>query len=298
MKTRIQAQTGANDEGLLLRFRDMALAGIRCESTLPLDERWRGAIDGLAASEWESSNIYLLFGGHMTKFQGGTSSEQGEPWLPDEMPQYASQRANDLRIRGLGNKGEAMEIGNEPDLAHERWKSIRHAKELAEVTNRCADEIRTLLPDVTVLSPSVSNLNARGFGYLERMLETLDPSIGIAFHRYPAGDSPHISHKGFKDRNAEDNKLKCMAEGRELWCTESGFSNYDGRTEDEQADYIDVDMRFNDDRGLAHYTLYNINDGEDDHRLSHYGIRHAGEAHDGEWKVIGQKLESYARRSL
>ena len=297
MKTRVNAQTGDNDELLLCRFRDMGFAGVRCESTLPMDASWRNAIDGLAESDWESSNIYLLFGGHMTKHSGGTSSDQGEPWQPDEMPIYAAQRANDLRLRSLGGAGEAIEIGNEPDLAHCRWRSKRHAKELAQVTNRCADEIWTLLPEVTVLCPSVSNLNGRGIGYLDRMLEFLDERIGVAFHRYPAGDSPHIAHKGFATRNHEFDTLKGMTEGRELWCTETGFSNHGKRTEGEQSDYIDVDMRFNNDRGLEHYTVYNINDGYGDDPLSHYGLRHAGESWDGDWKILGQDIPEYISRS-
>ena len=271
---------------LLQRFHSMGFRGVRHDVVMPVDPWW---VAGISDLEKEKSlhNIYLIFGGHMTKERFATDN-LGSPWAGHEMPAFCAKKAQQLRDHGLGRAGEAIEIGNEPDLAHRLWKE--NPTGLANVVNKCYDAIREILPEVTILCPSISNLNSRGFNYLNSMLKILRPEIGVAFHRYPAGETPHHSHKGFQDRNEEFQKLLEMAGTRDLWGTETGFSNENPKSEQDQATYIETDMRFNRDRGLEHYCLYQLNDGAEDTRMDRYGIRHFDEEWDGDWKLIAQQL--------
>jgi hypothetical protein len=268
----------------------MGFTGIRIGTNVPgVDPDFIQTAGELSKDKFDGMrHIFLVFGGVMTKGRG--KDEDAESWTRSDMCHHVRLVAKQLKGSGLGRSGDAMELGNEPDLAVDQ-----NAKDLTQTFNEMFDIVREELPEVSILSPSISNLNKRGFRYLEKMLLSgLRDDCGLAFHRYPNGPSPHVSHDGFDDRNIEFQKLKNMSGGRELWCTETGFSQRWDRkdwTEENQREYIDTDMRFNRDRGLKHYTLYQVNDGPDEREIEdRWGIRHFDEAWNGDWKLLGQAL--------
>jgi hypothetical protein len=201
------------------------------------------------------------------------------------------QKSKDFAVKlvnaGYGERGHAaVEIGNEPDLAVSRWKKdpIAMAKTFAE----CYARVKELLPDMPVLSPSISNLNRRGLGYLEKM-EPYLPECAVAFHRYPASLEFDTPHRGYRSRLHELDELKALAGGRELWNTETGWSEYNKGAWLSETEVAERMIR--EDELWAQYcrgwTAYQINSGvtahsdnDDEMRLKTYGARRSG----GSWK--------------
>ena len=287
--------TGQWGGALLNRFKTMGLAGIRFDVTTNPSLPWEASLSELADHP-ELDAVFLLFGGKMTK--GGATG--GEPWdNPAEMVNAAATWAEDIAAIWGDRITSAVELGNEPDLSDGPWK--KDPRGLGNLTNEMFLAVREKLPKIQILCGGVSNLikheRHRGLVYLESMLRVLHIDVGVAFHRYPVDffASPHISHRNFNDRNEEFARLMDLAAGREVWCTETGKSQYDDKhdphSEETQADYIASDLQFNRDRGLQNYVLYNINSGPNARDPEHgYGIRHLNEPWDGDWKVIGQRL--------
>jgi hypothetical protein len=75
---------------------------------------------------------------------------------------------------------------------------------------------------------AVSNLNARGFRFLQQMPWKRYPStICCSIHRYPDGDSPLNPHIGWTSRADEVATLKHIVGARPLACTEFGLPRFD-----------------------------------------------------------------------
>jgi hypothetical protein len=231
--------------------------------------------------------IFLIAGGEMLR-------STGRPFTPPELVAHVEDCCVKLRDLGYFNVAPevqpAIEIGNEPDLAHDQWKD--HPKLLAQTFNICFDLIRTYSAHCPVLSPSVSNLNQRGFTYLERMLTVpLHREAAIAFHRYPHDGDPQKPHEGFGDRHQETSKLVQMAAGRDLWLTETGLTEgpHDGKFHSEEfvAETYDSEARFWQAMpSLRAMTWYNINDGPSVEQIDHYGVRRL----DGSWKPVARQV--------
>lgn len=223
--------------------------------------------------------IFLLFGGDMTR-------NDGEPWESGDMLQHLQNHCEKLDVAGFKEREIAIEFGNEPDLAHRRWK--RNPRELGKVYSEAMKIVWDTAPKWHILSPSISNLDGDSLDYLDRM--ALPVGSEIAFHRYPAGRDFWASQRGFRTRGDEVTKLKTIARGAPLWNTETGWAEINRDytlTELEVADRMADEVRFWDDVGCQSFTAYQLNSGawksgdSDDHkRLSTYGARRV----DGSWK--------------
>ncbi len=232
--------------------------------------------------------IFLIAGGHMLR-------EDGSPFLAEEL--VAHVRDCCIKMRDFGYfkvravHQPAIEIGNEPDLAHHHWKE--NPELLARTFTECYEVVREYSSVCPVLSPSVSNLNRRGFSYLEKMLAVGFPSgSAVAFHRYPHDGDPPKPHDGFDHRDDEASHLVELAAGRDIWCTETGVSEgpwgEDFHSEEFVADAYEDEVAFwMRIPSMIAVTWYQINDGPDeDERLHHYGIRRM----DSTWKPVARRV--------
>lgn len=223
--------------------------------------------------------IYLLAGGTMQR-------SDGKPWEPEDLLQHVRDVCTKLRDLGLGARDLALEIGNEPDLAHKRWK--RNPEELGKLYKEAVGIVKSFSATWRCLSPSISNLDADSLDYLDRM--ELQCGSEIAFHRYPNGKDFWNAQRGFRTREDEVFELKRIAKGAPLWHTEGGWAEENGDhklTELEVADRMADEYRFWRDNGVMAWTAYQINSGHiyagddtDTKRLKTYGARRADET----WK--------------
>lgn len=181
--------------------------------------------------------------------------------------------------------GQLVEFGNEPDLgAQFGWPDaseyIRLAREAAEV-----DEGRHQL-----FLGVVSNLNERGFSFLEAMdWPTIPLYVGCAFHRYPDGDDPQPAvpsrerrFRGPDHRDREVAELRRIVGNRPLALTEVGYHTARSLTEQQQAANMAWERAFWQRHGID-AVAYQINSGPDPREVQHqYGFRRV----DGTWRPV------------
>lgn len=237
---------------------------------------------------WEGFVIFLLGPGHI-----GLNGTQLVRHTEDFLKKLVDCGYRD-------RKRFALEIGNEPDLAHKMWKTFPHA--MADAFGICHGVARGYFPDIPILSPSISNLiqheKHRGFQYLEAMAPRLPHDCDIAFHRYPAGRDFEDPHRGFHSRPEEIKRLKEIAGDRKLWCTELGWAEENPKfslTEDQVAARIGQEIDFAGVAGIHSLTLYGINsapilpgDNDDAKREKTFGARRA----DLSWKPWAEKVKA------
>ena len=272
---------------LLNKVGTLGFDGVRVD--VPDDHELATAMLGELRPLLRTYPIFLLAGGHMRR-------ASGHPWAPDELVDHVEDTCIKLRDFGFFEREPALqppiEIGNEPDLAADFWK--KNPRLLARTFSDCFDVVRDYSPTCPVLSPSVSNLNKRGFKYLETMLdEGLPEDCAIAFHRYPHRGDMQIPHPGFDNRYQQAAKLVELAAGRDLWLTETGLAEGEhkgGRivTEDDVARAYVYDVEFwSQFPSVKAHTLYQINDGPNrTNELHRYGIRDI----DGQWKPVASRV--------
>lgn len=239
--------------------------------------------------------VVLIAGGKMRRDH---PAEGGPAWKPGELVAHVQDTMVKAQDLGLLKRAElpVFEIGNEPDLACDEWK--KKPELLADTFGRCYEVVRKYSRDCDVLSPSVSNLNDRGFAYLERMVKAgLPLGCDLAVHRYPNGPSFEIPHEGFASRLDELRKLEQLAGGRPIWITEVGMREgphgYEGdddfyMTESEVADAFEWEMTY---WGAVPQVQaacwYQINSGADrKNELHNYGARRLS----GEWKPVADRV--------
>jgi hypothetical protein len=223
--------------------------------------------------------IFLLCGGTMQR-------SDGQPWEPQGILDHARDVATKLRDLGFKDRELALEVGNEPDLAHKRWK--KNPEELGKLYKECIGIVKSFSASWHCLSPSISNLDEDSLDYLDRM--ALPVGAEVAFHRYPPGKDFWSAHRGFKGRTGEVDALKKIANGAPLWHTEGGWAELNRDytlTELEVAERMADEVRFWGDAGVGSLTLYQLNscawkagDSDEFKRLATYGARRA----DGSWK--------------
>lgn len=223
--------------------------------------------------------IFLLFGGDMTR-------EDGRPWEPDGMLDHLRDELEKLIVVGFLEREIAIEFGNEPDLAHRRWK--KSPLELGKLYHDAMRIVWETSPKWHCLSPSISNLDEDSLDYLRKM--NLPIGAEIAFHRYPPGQDFWSAHRGFKGLAEEVSALKSIARGAKLYHTEGGWAEINRDytlSELEVAERMADEVRFWSDNDVECWTGYQLNSGtwkagdSDEHkRLSTYGARRV----DGSWK--------------
>jgi len=235
-------------------------------------------------------------------FHGRMRHESGDPWLRGSMLLHVQDTLIKMRDAGIlqlqPHEMPLVEIGNEPDLAHERW--ARDPRELADVFAACFRVVRRgFSPRLRVLTPSVSNLNRRGLDYLREMFATgvIPDEAEVAVHRYPHDGEPMKPHTGFRIREEEVDELLRIIGRRPFHVTEYGHASYQyrGRFTDDAdiAEYYEQEVEFWRQQGAASLYLYQINSGryaneasDDEKRMATYGIRNVS----GQWKPIAERV--------
>lgn len=184
-----------------------------------------------------------------------------------------------------------IEVGNEPDLNGpppriyaEQVRAVRDAA--------VAKGLRTW-------AGVVSNLNTRGFDYLEMLVPLLPLDVRITVHRYPHdqcfAQGFEVPHPGFASRDEEVATLKRLIGVRPWGVSEFGYHTarrpikcYGVRlgsrrwTDVDVAEQVRREWLFWQGQGATFAVLYQLNDGDEDVALSRYGIRRT----DGTWKPV------------
>ena len=246
-------------------------------------------------------HTWLIFGGKMTK--GFPSEEHHDPWKPGEFAAHAREQATLLAHYGFTEP--LIEVGNEPDLAHEFWATRPYV--LGQIFTLVTYTIREILPRATVLCPSISNLDKDSLDYLARMFPSgLPPGTACAFHRYPFATHAVDAHPGFANRWQEIEAVRQIV-GKEtpLYVTECGI--HEGPhvkkklfglckkkfwlSESDVAKVVSDDLKFWVRAGVTRADIYQLNSGRDRGEREHtYGIRRFEEPWDGEWKPVAHAL--------
>ena len=281
---------------LLHKIKSSGFRGIRQDVPEDHDHAW-----ALLRELSTEDVIWLLAGGHMTR-------SDGQPWQPDALVDHVRDTCVKLReVGALSSAGDlALEIGNEPDNAHEFWKS--QPQLLASTFRRCCEVVREFSAGVPILTPSVKNLKTDepglGLHYLEAMMATGEVPVDahVAAHRYPPGLTHSQPHKGFSSRRAEVQALREIAGDRPIWITETGRTEgpqvirsglFGWRreekwlTEEQVRDYAREELLFWGTAGVEAVVWYQLNDGDDrKNYLNTFGIRRS----DGNWKPVATAL--------
>ena len=179
--------------------------------------------------------------------------------------------------------GALVELGNEPDLAHFGWTVESY---LAEA-RRCVPI--ALASGQRLYLGVVSNLNKRGFKFLEQLpWQEWPEQICCSVHRYPDGRLPTNAHSGCKSREHEVAKLRAIVGHRPLAVTEVGYHDGPGGWNWGQvAEHMAWERRFFSEQGFEVVVAFQINDGEklDPSTEAHFGFRRHP---SGEWKPVAQ----------
>lgn len=181
-------------------------------------------------------------------------------------------------------EGALAEAGNEPDLAKFGWTRASYLG-FVDACIPIAIEL-----DIRLYVGVVSNLNPRGFSFLECMPWKGYPSnICCSIHRYPDGSKPTNPHKGSKSRDHEIERLKAIVGPRPMACTEVGYHDgVSGWPERDVASHMAWERAFFDRHGFEIVVAFQINDGPNQQSRdpeAHYGFRRHPSL---EWKPVAE----------
>jgi hypothetical protein len=227
--------------------------------------------------------LFLIGGGHIDH-AGGNRIE------PHELAAWTTTVVQTARTAGLTDY--ALEIGNEPDIAHPGYAD--RPQDFAEAVRQCHEAARANGFAGAVITGGISNLNNRGFRYLSAMLAV--PTLPVndlvfGFHRYPeSGRGPLAPHDRFKSREDEWTMLRQLVGARPVACTEFGYHTAKSRpltlTNSDVADAVFWDLNFFAERLVPLAVVYQLNDGPTDDWIDRYGVRTL----DGTWKVVAERM--------
>lgn len=188
---------------LLRWILSLGFSGVRVDCPEREDRR-HALLEELAAAG--GPHILLLAPGKMRRLSGAA-------WTASELEALARSVAS--AWRGTP-KPLFLEVGNEPDLTS--WPP----EMLAATTNRCLRAACS--SQVHIILGGISNLNRHGLDYLRWATRYgLLPNVAVGFHRYGTPEKDILKpHDGFPTRDAEMARLKQLAGGRTLLCTETG----------------------------------------------------------------------------
>lgn len=277
MKSYLNVQLGGPGEDLFSWLHELGFNGIRHGTRMSHDwgytrmvfESFR-AVQGLAP-------LFLL------------------PFEEDEIDtndvlDFTEMFASQISEWGFDVGNVAIEFVNEPNLFSDFWK--KNPEELGETFVKAIQRIRKYAKNVTILTPSISNLGIREIEYAKRLFTPIRAKASdyaIAFHRYPS--KWHRAHNGLASRDEELGRFIEAAtdsnEFPELWLTETGRRQAQRRpkkfplcwlndryriSEEEQADFAQWEYGYWKTRVNA-LVWYQLNDGPDEYGHETYGIR-------------------------
>lgn len=236
--------------------------------------------------------LFMLAGGKMQIADGSNRIE----------PHVLAARARRVveAAQAVGLQRYSLEVGNEPDIAHDGYAS--RPPDFAEAIRQVHAVVRPLGFAGDLISGGVSNLNERGLKYLQSMLAppSVPADVVVGFHRYPeTGRGSQAPHRGFESREEEFEALANLTSGRRVACTEFGYHTAEDRmgmfgsrrrSETEVAESVQFDLDFFGQRGVLLAALYQLNDGARDVAEERYGIRRT----DGTLKPVADALVARA----
>jgi len=255
-------------------------------------------IEALVAefSDRSTCALFMLAGGKMQVADGSNRIE----------PHVLAARARRVveAAHAVGLQRYSLEVGNEPDIAHDGYAS--RPQDFVEAIRQVHAVVRPLGFEGDLITGGISNLNERGLKYLQSLLAAaaVPADVVVGFHRYPeAGRGHRAPHPGFESREEEFEALAGLATGRRLACTEFGYHTAEDRmgvfgnrrrSESEVAEAVQWDLDFFGQRGLLLAALYQLNDGAADVAEERYGIRRP----DGTLKAVADALVARAVRFM
>ena len=247
------------------------------------------AVPALVA-EWAGAPVLPLFligGGHIC------TPDQSQRIEPEELAVWTTTVVTAAAAAGV--VGGALEIGNEPDIAHPGYAD--HPADFAEAVRLCYEAARAAGFQGTIITGGVSNLNRRGFRYLANMLAVPELPIAdlmVGIHRYPeAGRGPFAPHKGFSSREDEWETLQTIIGPATAVCTtEFGFHTSASTpltlTDDDVAQAVLWELAFYRDHRVPLAVVYQLNDGPTEEWIDRYGVRRT----DGTWKPVAERIRA------
>jgi hypothetical protein len=234
--------------------------------------------------------VFMLAGGKMQVADGSNRIE----------PHVLAARARRVveAAQAVGLQQYSLEIGNEPDIAHDGYSS--RPQDFADAIRQVHAVVRPLGFAGDIISGGVSNLNERGLEYLRSMLSVpaVPADVVVGFHRYPeAGRGAEAPHRGFESRDEEFEALAGLAGVRRVACTEFGYHTAEDRmgtfgrrrrSESDVADSVRWDLNFFAQRNVLLAAIYQLNDGTRDIAEERYGVRRL----DGTLKPVAEMLSA------
>jgi hypothetical protein len=207
MKGYLNVGLGTGTERLKKVF-SLGMGGVRADVE---ENTWEGVVDRLGEFAYLSP-IFLFGGGYM------------EGWTPETFYSLTAEVAKKIkRDNYFENVPVYFEIGNEPDIAVPLWR--QDPRYLADTFWECYRFVKAIHGKIDLITGGIANLHENGLEWLAEFMEGLvqDNAI-VGFHRYPNGPETATPHEGFPSREHEWIRLKSLAGGRRLFCTETGAS--------------------------------------------------------------------------
>lgn len=183
-------------------------------------------------------------------------------------------RATAQAVRVWQIQGAAIEIGNEMDAAG--WD----AREFGALVAAAREAVMGEHADVRVVSGGVTNLSKTALDWLGRAAPDIPADVVIGYHSYR--DDPARPKEGFRSRVEEFDRLREIAMGREVWCTECGYhtarrkaciGTRRGLSDEQVAEYVRSEISLHRTAGAGAFVLYQLNDGPSNEAIDRYGIR-------------------------
>ena len=234
--------------------------------------------------------LVLLGGGHIERTDGGRVE-------PHELAAHAMRVWSIARHIGLSPV--RFEVGNEPDLAHEGYRT--RPQDFAIAIQQTRDALRGAGFRGDIITGGIANLATANLQYLDRMLRAgLPDDVIVGFHRYPRGMDPVKPHRQFRSREAEWDALIQLAGTRPVACTEFGHHTAPRRfriffrkrvTDAGVAEHVEYDLDFFERHGCVMAAVYQLNDGRRDVAVDRYGIRRT----DGTLKEVALRIRERER---
>ncbi len=229
--------------------------------------------------------ILLVGSGDLGKMQ-----RNGAAMTPREIADLAGAAARAAKRAGLFDREPpaAIELGNEPNIASAMYAN--DARRFGELLRIGTQEVMSVSDRATVISGGIWKTSQSALDYLAKALDVEVPeACHVGYHPYREESEPEVPSPGFGSRDAEFQKLKAIAAGRPIWCTECGWHTglqprylqiWKWKLKVGTFQYRDVDVaaftqrevRLNWQHGARGYVFYQLFDGPTPNSSDRFGI--------------------------